>query len=155
MLAYHDAQIEYAEKDRDNDGVLEYAQRFVSSPGSRDGLYWEAGPDQEESPLGPLLAERKPETAYHGYRFRILTAQGEHAPGGAADYLVNGNMTQGFAIIASPAEYGESGVMSFMLSREGVVYEADLGPEGEVFASSLTVFDPDSRWERTREAAAD
>jgi len=152
VLAYHDAQIDYAGQDRDGDGVLEYAQHFISSPGQHDGLYWPAESDQDQSPLGPLLAEQDPVKAYHGYYYRILKAQGEHAPGGAADYVENGNMTQGFAIIAWPAEYGESGVMSFMLNREGVVYEADLGPDGAAFATSLAAFDPDSHWAPTRDS---
>jgi hypothetical protein len=153
LLAYHDAQMEYAEQDRDGDGVLEYAQRFISTPGERNGLYWEVEPGQQQSPLGPLFADEKRQQAYHGYHYRILTAQGKHAPGGARDYLQNGHMTGGFAIIAWPAEYGETGVMSFMLGREGVIYESDLGPAGKQVASSMTAFDPDSRWSRVDEVA--
>jgi len=145
-LAYHDAQVEYAQSDRDSDGILEYAQRFISTPGGKDGLFWTAEPGEVTSPLGPRFAEKRPEGAYHGYYYRILTAQGEHAPGGAFDYRVNGNMVRGFALIAWPAKYGESGVMSFMISRDGTLFEADLGPEGGTIASSASLFDPDNRW---------
>jgi hypothetical protein len=146
VFAYHDAQIEYALNDHDGDGLLEYAQRFISTPGSQDGLYWDAKEGAAQSPLGPLFDGKVPQKAYHGYLYRILTSQGEHAPGGARDYLADGNLTGGFALIAWPAVYGESGVMSFMLSRQGILYEADLGPDGGADASALKAFDPDSRW---------
>ena len=146
ILAYHDAQTEYAQSDRDGDGILEYAQRFISTPGQRDGLYWDVAEGEALSPLGPLFAAKKPERAYHGYYYRILTGQGEHAPGGARDYLQNGNMVSGFALIAWPAEYGRSGIMSFMISHDGTLYEADLGPQGSDYASRVTRFDPDDRW---------
>ncbi len=145
-LAYHDAQIEYAQSDRDGDGILEYAQRFISTQGEKDGLFWTPETGEASSPLGPRFAEKKPEAAYHGYNYRILTAQGEYAPGGAYDYRVNGNMVRGFALIAWPAKYGESGVMSFMISRDGTLFEADLGPEGGAIASNASLFDPDDRW---------
>jgi len=145
-LAYHDAQIEYASKDRDGDGVLEYAQRFVSDAGTQDGLYWDTQPGQPESPLGPLFADKVPTDAYHGYHYRILTAQGEHAPGGAADYLSAGKLTGGFALVAWPAAYGDSGVMSFLMGPSGTLYQADLGADGAQVASTLTAFDPDERW---------
>jgi len=144
LLAFRDAQLEYAMEDRDGDGVLEYAQRFISSEGARDGLYWEAGPEEPQSPLGPSFADEVPEEgAYYGYDYRILTAQGEQAPGGAMDYLRDGHMVAGFAAIAWPAEYGESGVTSFLLSRDSVLYQADLGPDGP---ADIEVFDPDARW---------
>jgi hypothetical protein len=146
ILAYHDAQMEYATQDRDGDGVLEYAQQFISSPGKQDGLYWTTVPGEPESPLGPLFAEGTPEGAYYGYYYRILKSQGPHAAAGALSYLVNGNMIAGFALVAWPAEYGTSGVMSFMLSRSGTLYQADLGPEGGTFASAMLGFDPDARW---------
>lgn len=152
LLAYHDAQVEYAQQDHDGDGVLEYAQRFLSSPGAQDGLYWETNAGDPPSPLGPLLADTRPGQAYHGYHYRILTAQGPGAAGGSIDYRVGGNMTQGFAVIAWPAEYGETGIMSFMLNREGTVYEADLGPETARVAASLPAFDPQRPWSPALEA---
>ena len=145
-LAYLDAQFEYAGEDRDGDGILEYAQRFISSEGKRDGLYWEAAPGEPQSPLGPLLASHNPGDDYHGYRYRILTGQGGHALGGALDYVDKGNMVNGFALVAWPADYGDSGVMSFMLGRNGVLYEADLGPNGTTYASAMPAYDPDPRW---------
>lgn len=146
LLAYHDAQVEYAQQDWDKDGRLEYAQRFVSTPGTHDGLYWATAPGEPQSPLGPLLAAHEPGTAYHGYFYRILTGQGEYANGGAVSYVDNGNMTGGFGIVAWPAEYGSTGVMSFMMGRDGRVYEADLGPQGADYASTLSNVDPDGRW---------
>ncbi|MCB1857989.1 MAG: DUF2950 domain-containing protein [Gammaproteobacteria bacterium] len=154
-LAYHDAQTEYAQRDHDGNGVLEYAQRFISTPGKRDGLYWEASKDEAESPLGALFSEKTPEKAYHGYYYRILSAQGKHAEGGQLDYKVNGNMVGGFGLVAWPAEYGESGVMSFMLNKEGVLYETDLGPEGGEAAGRMLAFDPDSRWVRVSPVFSD
>jgi hypothetical protein len=145
-LAYHDAQMEYATEDHDNDGVLEYAQRFLSRPGQRDGLYWETESGQPQSPLGPLLARHDHGDDYHGYRFRILTAQGEHAPGGSSNYIAGDNMTEGFGLIAWPAVYGKTGVKSFLLGRNGVLYETDLGADGATFASATSSFDPDRRW---------
>lgn len=145
-LAYVDAQFEYAGEDRDGDGVLEYAQRFISREGERDGLYWEAGAGEPQSPLGPLLASHNPGDDYHGYRYRILTRQGDSAPGGALDYVDRGNMVNGFALVAWPAAYGDTGVMSFLLGRNGVLYEADLGPEGGAYASAVPAYDPDRRW---------
>ena len=146
VLAYHDAQTEYATQDRDGDGVLEYAQRFVSSAGQRDGLYWEAAAGQQQSPLGPRFADHEPGSSYHGYRYRILTAQGAHADGGARDYVQNGSMTGGFAVVAWPADYGQTGVMSFLLDDDGNLYESDLGPDGDTVAASMPAFDPDARW---------
>lgn len=145
-LAYHDAQFEYASKDRDGDGRLEYAQRFISSPGTRDGLFWEAGEGEPASPLGPLLAGRERGEGYHGYHYRILTAQGEHAPGGAHRYLQGSDMVDGFGLIAWPMDYGETGVMSFLVARNGVLYEADLGESGASYASATPAYDPDGRW---------
>lgn len=145
-LAYLDAQFEYAQEDHDGDGILEYAQRFLSGDGKRDGLYWEAAPGEPHSPLGPLLASHNPGDDYHGYRYRILTSQGAHAPGGATNYVDRGNMVNGFALVAWPADYGDTGVMSFMLGRNGVLYEADLGPNGANYASAMPAYDPDPRW---------
>lgn len=145
-LAYHDAQIEYAGADLDGDGVLEYAQRFISRKGKHDGLYWKTESGQPQSPLGPLFDGKLPTDAYHGYRYRILTAQGPHAPGGAESYIQGGNMVGGFALVAWPADYGNSGIMSFLMGRNGRLYEADLGPDSDGIASTLPTFDPDSRW---------
>lgn len=145
-LAYHDAQLEYASQDWDADGVLAFAQKFISSPGKKDGLYWETAAGEAPSPLGPLFSNDVPSDAYHGYYYRILTAQGEHASGGAYSYLVDGRLRLGFALVAWPAEYGDSGVMSFILSRDGTLYEADLGPGGDAAAGNMVLFDPDNRW---------
>lgn len=147
-LAYCDAQKEYALADRNDDGVLEYARRLVSSPGTRDGLYWEAKPGEEESPLGSLFGEDQPGTDYHGYYFRILKAQGKHAPGGAYDYRIKGRLTSGFALVAWPVEYGDSGVMTFVVNHKGQVYEKNLGPQTDSAARGLQAFDPDSSWRK-------
>lgn len=145
-LAYYDAQMDYAEVDRDGDGVLEYAQQFMSSDGQYDGLYWPEQPGIEESPLGPLFGDELPDGDWHGYHYRILSAQGASAPGGAYDYKLGNNMSRGFALIAWPVEYADSGVMSFMVSHEGQVFEKDLGPDGAQLATTMSRFDPDSSW---------
>jgi hypothetical protein len=158
-LAMVDAQREYAMKDRDSDKVREYAQKFRSTKGKKDGLYWEAKEGEEQSPLGPLAAEavqegykgKKPgnkPTPYHGYFYRILKAQGKNAPGGAYDYVVNGKMIGGFALVAYPAQYGASGIMTFIVNHDGVVYEKDLGKETSKIARAVTKFDPDQTWKR-------
>ena len=145
--------------DQDNDNLLEYAQKFGSTKGKKDGLYWEVKEGEEQSPLGPLAAEavkegytgRKPgekPKAYHGYYYRILKAQGKNAPGGAYDYVVKGKMIGGFALVAYPAEYGSSGVMTFIVNHDGVVYEKDLGAETAKIASAMTKFDPDPTWKK-------
>lgn len=151
VRAYHDAQMDYAEVDRDGDGVLEYAQSFVSSDGQHDGLYWAEQPGEEESPLGPLFGDELPDGDWQGYHYRILTAQGPSAPGGAYDYRLGENMSRGFALIAWPSSYGNSGVMSFMISHDGVVFEKDLGPDGGQQALAMTLFDPDSSWKEVAE----
>jgi len=160
MRAYVDAQREYASSDHDGDGVLEYAQRLVSSPGKQDGLYWKSEFNEEESPLGPLVVfaqaegyspelrhekevERGP---FHGYYFKILTCQGKHAPGGKYDYVTNGNMIGGFALVAWPAEYGSSGVMTFIVNHQGRVYQKDLGPKSLRLAGKMKAYDPDPSW---------
>jgi hypothetical protein len=156
VYAYHDAQMEYALKDRDGDGVLEYAQRFISSKGKRNGLFWETTPGEPKSPLGHFFADAsKPKNTYHGYHYRILKSQGKYAKGGAYSYIVKGNMVSGFAIVAWPAEYGITGVMSFLLSREGTLYEADLGPKSQAVASAMSEYDPDSRWAPVSEEFTD
>jgi hypothetical protein len=152
-LAFVDAQNEYADKDR-GEGAGVYAQRIVSSPGKKDGLFWRD--DSDPSPLGPLAAQASSEgykadegmTPYHGYYFRILKGQGPDAPGGALNYVVKGKMIGGFALIAWPAEYGNSGVMTFVVNHAGVVYQKDLGKRTDFVAKRLTLFDPDQTWKK-------
>jgi hypothetical protein len=154
MLAIVDAQREYAMQDRDDDGILEYAQKFRSDPGKKNGLYWPTAEGEELSPLGALVAQAMAEgyvpagtgeapVPIHGYYYRLLAKQGDHAPGGAFDYVVNGVQIGGFAVVAYPAEYGNSGVMTFMVNHDGVVYEQDLGPDTATKAQALTEFNPD------------
>jgi hypothetical protein len=146
MLAIYDAQMEYALVDRDGDGLREYATKFDSSPGKRDGLYWPTQPGEPASPLGPAFAAAKA-AGYHGYRYRLLAGQGKNAPGGAYDYSVRGGKKiGGFAAVAWPEKYGDTGVMTFMVSHDGAVYEKDLGPGTASRASAMTRFDPDSTW---------
>jgi len=158
-LAYVDAQREYAMKDQDGDGLLAYAQKVWSTKGKKDGLYWEAKEGEEQSPLGPGAARavregytpRKPgdkPVPFHGYYYRILKAQGKNAPGGAYDYVVKGKMIGGFALVAYPAEFGSSGIMTFIVNHDGVVYEKDLGAETAKIASAMTKFDPDPTWKK-------
>jgi len=146
VLAYYDAQIEYAAEDRDGDGVLEYAQKFISAENQHDGLYWETSGDETPSPLGPLFADTTPDGAYHGYYYRILTSQGSNANGGAFSYLEDNQMTGGFAMIAWPAEYGNTGVMSFIVNQDGIVYQQNLGPDTDELATQLQSFDPAPEW---------
>lgn len=159
-LAYVDAQREYAAKDWDGDGILEYAQKFASAPGTKDGLYWEAKPGEEESPFGDLFAKATREgykktsnkpIPYHGYLFRIMKAQGTNAPGGAYDYIINGKMIGGFAMVAYPAQYGVSGIMTFVVSHDGIVYEKNLGKSTAKVARAIKLFDPDKTWRKTAE----
>lgn len=145
-LAYYDAQREYAERDRDGDGFREYAQRIVSTPGQTDGLYWARLDDEEESPLGPYFADEEPGADYHGYLHRVLTAQGPAARGGAYDYMVDGRLRGGFALIAWPSKYEETGVMTFIVNHDGTVYETDFGPETDTIARAVETFDPDEAW---------
>jgi hypothetical protein len=147
-LAYYDAQKEYALADRNGDGMLEYAQRLISTPGKQDGLYWAALPGEEESPLGPVFGDDKPGDSYHGYYFRILKRQGPNAPRGAYDYVVKGRMIAGFALVAWPVKYGDTGVMTFLVSHDGQVYEKDLGPGTDAIARAMTRFDPDASWQK-------
>ncbi|HEJ4949340.1 TPA: DUF2950 domain-containing protein, partial [Pseudomonas aeruginosa] len=149
LQAYDDAQMDYAEADRNGDGILEYAQQFISSPGQHDGLYWDAEPGSAPSPLGPLFGDNAAGEDWHGYHYRILNAQGPSAPGGAYSYMLGKHMSRGFAAIAWPASYGDSGVMSFMISHDGQVYEKDLGPDGAKLASAMQRFDPDSSWKES------
>jgi len=152
-LAFVDAQREYVQKDRDSNGLLEYAQNFVSSAGKQDGLYWPTADGEPSSPLGPLAAAAAVKgytadtaNAYHGYKWKMLTAQGKDAPGGAYDYIVNGKMIGGFAFVGWPARWGVSGVMSFICNYEGVVYQKNLGKDTPAVAAAMTVYNPDSSW---------
>ncbi|MEN8753982.1 MAG: DUF2950 domain-containing protein [Desulfobacterales bacterium] len=147
-LAYYDAQKEYALVDRNGDGILEYAQKLISSPGKKDGLYWDAQNVKEESPLGPLFGNDKPGTDYNGYYFKILKGQGKHAPGGAFDYRIKGRMSAGFALVAWPVRYDETGVMTFIVNYEGQIYEKNLGAQTDAVARKMTLFDPDSSWRK-------
>jgi len=159
VRTYVSAQRKYASHDRDGDEVLEYAQKIISSLGLKDGLYWPPDLDGEVSPLGPLVAAaegigygkkpKDPEDApvpYEGYYFKILTRQGKHAPGGKYDYITNGNMIGGFGLVAWPAEYGNSGIMTFIVNQQGRVYQKDLGPKTAALAESLKAYDPDETW---------
>jgi hypothetical protein len=146
MYAYFDAQREYAREDRNGDGMLEYARRFLSTPGRRDGLYWGTTDGEPPSPAGPLLDTRDLKDGYHGYRFKILDAQGPAASGGARSYLVGGRLANGFAAVAWPVRYGDSGVMSFIVNHDGVVYQKNLGPDSAAVAGAMTRFDPDASW---------
>jgi hypothetical protein len=155
-LAYVDAQNEYAEKDRTGAGMNTYAQRIISQPGKKDGLYWPTAAGEEESPLGELIAQATRRgyragavrTPYRGYYFKILTRQGAAAQGGALDYVVQGKMIGGFALVAWPAEYGNSGVMTFLVNHAGTVFEKDLGPGTAKIAQRMTAFNPDSSWSK-------
>jgi type II secretory pathway pseudopilin PulG len=150
VLAYYDAQREYATEDRTGKDVREYARKLVSSPGKKDGLYWPAKLDEPESPLGPLIAQQQPKgLAYWGYHYKILTAQGADAPGGAYDYIIGGRMRAGFALIAWPIRYGDTGVMTFMVSHAGTVVEKDLGPSTDAVARAMTRFNPDASWHKS------
>jgi len=159
VRAYVDAQREYASRDRDGDNVLEYAQKLISSPGQKDGLYWPPDLDGEISPLGPLVAEAqalgyggkfKDEQAapepFQGYFFKVLTRQAKSAPGGKYDYIINGNMIGGFALVAWPAEYNESGIMTFIVNQQGLVYQKDLGPKTAKIAAAMKEYDTDKTW---------
>lgn len=158
-LAYIDAQREFALKDRDGDGLLAYAQKFTSSPGKKDGLYWEAKEGEKQSPLGPFAAAAQKQgytpgkkgakpTPYCGYFYRILRRQGKDAPGGAYDYVVNGKMIGGFAMVAYPAQYRSSGIMTFIVNQDGVVFQKDLGKSTEKTAQAMKVFNPDRTWKK-------
>jgi hypothetical protein len=157
-LAFVDAEDEYADKDR-GDGAGVYAQRIVSSPGKTDGLYWPS--DKNDSPLGALAAEASLEgykagsdpKPYHGYYYRVLTQQGASAPGGAMSYIVKGKMIGGFALVAWPADYANSGVVTFIVSHSGTVYEKDLGEDTDAVVKSMTSFDPDKSWRKVEQAA--
>jgi hypothetical protein len=164
MRAYVDAQREYSGHDRDGSEVLKYAQKLNSSPGKKDGLYWPPDLDGEISPLGPFVAHAQSEgyftdtpidkfspQPFHGYLFKILTRQGKHAPGGKYDYVINGNMIGGFGLVAWPAEYGQSGIMTFIVNQQGRVYQKDLGTGTAKEARKISAYDPDPSWQRSRD----
>jgi hypothetical protein len=157
-LAYVDAQQEYAERKDAGNGA--HAQRIISRPGKKDGLYWPAETGEADSPLGELVAAAsaagyrpgQSRTPYHGYYYKVLTRQGPNAPGGALDYVVRGKMIGGFALLAYPAEYANSGVMTFLVNHQGVVYEKDLGPDTARIAAGMTAFNPDNSWRPASDA---
>ena len=158
MRTYVAAQLEYAQKERDGKGI-QYARRLMSRDGRKDGLYWAAAEGEEESPIGPLIAKAQSEgykartsgegqPAYHGYVYRMLYGQGRSAADGARDFIFNDRMIGGFALIATPADYGNSGIMTFIVNHDGDVYQQDLGPDTQTAARGIKLFDPDSRWKK-------
>ncbi len=158
MLAYVDAQNEYAQGLHDGQTVHVYARHLLSTPGKHDGLFWPTEAGEPPSPLGPLIAEARgsgyrpgehagPEP-YHGYFYHVLTGQGPHAPGGAYDYVVNGLALGGFGLVAWPARWGNSGVMTFIVNQDGEIYQKDLGPRTAAIAGAFTRFDPDKTWQK-------
>lgn len=155
LRAYIDAQRQYASVDRDGDGVLQYAQKLASTEGKQDGLYWPADPakGEEESPFGPLIAASSAYLKGHakgdpfrGYHFRILTRQGKSAAGGAYNYVINGRMIAGFAMVAYPHDYGTTGVMSFIVSHNGKIYQKNLGENSAKLGAAMSSFDPGTGW---------
>jgi hypothetical protein len=159
-LAYVDAQNEYAEKGRTGAAANSYAQRVISRPGKQDGLYWPSSQGKEQSPLGEFIAQATRQgyrvgagrTPYRGYYFKILTRQGPSADGGKLDYVVHGKMIGGFALVAYPAEYRNSGVMTFIVNHAGIVFQKDLGPDTAKLAQGMTSFNPDRTWQKTSSA---
>jgi hypothetical protein len=149
---YVEAQNDYAEEDRTGSGVLHYAQKIISSPGKRDGLYWPSSGANDESPIGAIVAQAfaegytKRHDPYHGYYFKILTDQGLHASGGEMSYLANGSMTKGFALIAWPSDYKSTGIMTFIVDKVGIVYQKNLGPKTPEIAGAYQAYDPDETW---------
>jgi hypothetical protein len=152
MLAIYDAQREYAQTDHDGDGLHTYASKLSSSTGKHDGLYWETKAGETPSPLGSAFVKasqpKARQSGYHGYHFKLLTAQGEHAPGGAFDYVANGKLFGGFGVLAWPVNYRDSGIKSFMVSHDGQVYESDLGPDSATHATAIKTFDPGPGWQK-------
>jgi hypothetical protein len=158
-LNYVEAQQEYASTDREQDGIIQYAQKFASDTYRRNGLYWEVAEGEIPSPLGPGVVKAAAEGyrraggkpfPFHGYYYKILKGQGKSAPGGAYNYVINGHMVAGFALMAYPAQYGVSGIMTFIVNQNGVVYEKDLGPKTEAIAKATTLYNPDRTWRRAR-----
>ena len=163
--AYVKAQREYIQKDYDGNRVMEYAQRMQSKPGMKDGLFWETKSGEEESPLGPLVASASQEgyssktvsaisrkhDPFHGYFFRILKKQGKKAPGGKFDYVINGHMVAGFALLAYPAQWGNSGVMTFIVNQQGKIYQKNLGEKTADLAPKIKEYNPDETWKPAEE----
>ncbi len=147
-LAYTDAQEEYVARDWNGDGVKEFAMRGLSTPGKRNGLYWASLPGERESPLGAEFANAQVGQPYHGYHYRVLTAQGKDAAGGAKSYVKNGRMTEGYALIAWPAKYGDTGIMTFIVNRDATVHQKDLGPGTDAAARAVTAYNPDASWNK-------
>lgn len=161
-----DAQRDYAERFRGDGGIVEYARKFISTPGRRDGLYWPVEAGQPESPIGPLLASARAEgygveedygdrEPYHGYFYKMLMRQGGNAPDGAYEYLVDGHMIGGFALVAFPAEYANSGIMTFIVNQDGIIYQKNLGPDTAEAARAMQSFDPDRSWKQVKDTALD
>jgi hypothetical protein len=160
LQAIVDAQREYASADRNGDGVLDYAQKFMSSPGKRDGLYWQVKAGEPPSPLGELIAdaagqgygkkEKSGPTPFHGYYYRMLKGQGKNAESGAVDYVVRGRAIGGFAVVAYPSRYANSGIMTFIVNQDGKVYQADLGKDTQAKASAMQRFDPGKGWSEVK-----
>ncbi|CAN5919675.1 DUF2950 domain-containing protein [soil metagenome] len=150
LLAIVDAQSDYAAQDPMNSGAPSYARRLLSSPGKKDGLYWETRPGEPQSPLGAAVAKAQADSkspdGHYGYYFRLLYGQGPDATGRARDYVVNGRMIGGFGVIAWPVRYGDTGVMSFIVNQDGVVYQQDLGPRTAERAGTIAIFNPDKGW---------
>ncbi|MDD2709442.1 MAG: DUF2950 domain-containing protein [Verrucomicrobiae bacterium] len=164
VRAYVEAQREYASRDRMGNDVLQYARKILSSPGKKDGLYWSSDLDGEISPLGPLMAQARAEgyigpavsgvgapQPFHGYFYKVLPRQGKSASGGQYNYVINGNMIGGFALVAYPAHYGESGVMTFIVNHRGRVYQKNLGPKTCKLAAEMKEFDPDPSWKLSKD----
>jgi hypothetical protein len=157
LKTYVQAQREYYAADYDEDEVLEYAQRIMSTQDKKDGLYWEATEGEDPSPMGPLLASAAAQgydvkgmkaAPYHGYHFRVITAQGADAPGGGFSYDINGNMLAGYAMVAWPADYGNSGIMTFLVNSNGIIYQKDLGEKTAEIAPAIKEYNPDGTWSR-------
>ena len=162
--SYVKAQREYILKDWDGDGIIAYAQKLRSDPGKRNGLFWRNAPGEESSPLGELVAQariagykkdkslfKEQPVPFHGYYFKILTKQGEHAPGGKYDYIINGNMVGGFGLVAFPSNWGKSGVMTFIINQQGKVFQKNLGPDTMKIAQEMQSYDPDETWTAAKE----
>jgi hypothetical protein len=162
LHAYVEAQCEHASKDRNGDGVAEFAQKIISTEGKHDGLYWKAQEGEEMSPLGPFVAQAASEgyaekgkginlSPFHGYYYRILKGQGKNAAGGSYDYVVKGKMILGYGLVAYPAQYGNSGIMTFIVNQEGVIYEKNLGKNTAKMAKAMKIFDPDNTWRKFKD----
>jgi len=156
--AYIEGQIQYSSIDRDGDEVLEYAQKILSTEGKKDGLFWESKEGEELSPFGPLVADasnylegHEPGDPFKGYYYKIITRQGANAPGKRYDYIINGNMIAGFATIAFPADYGNSGIMTFMCSHQGKVYQKNFGEDSDLIAAGIDEYNPDDSWSEVKD----